>query len=293
MRSRKAKVYTKEQRHFVDKGKIEKYLTCPICQEIFDDPYRITCGHTFCKNCINKWEKKRKEEECPLCREEYIKNFSGKDLIAQAIINDSLVNCIYQGCPWKGKLSELNNHIQTCLFEPGKLPSFMNSINFFKNEKEHKNEKKSEIMANLDDEENDIGNIVSFNYTSSIKERVFAKNPELIGKLFGEKKDEKKENVKIKVNQEKISDREDINSLYNLLSLNIKKEDLNKNKSNKNIFKIDKIDNKNLVEKKQDENKNENEKNLHTSSIMNIFISPTININPNDFLNRKTERDQE
>ena len=28
--------YTKEQRYFVEKEKIEKYLTCPICQDIFD-----------------------------------------------------------------------------------------------------------------------------------------------------------------------------------------------------------------------------------------------------------------
>ena len=46
--------YTKEQRNFVEREKVEKYLTCPICQDIFDDPMRISCGHTFCNSCISQ-----------------------------------------------------------------------------------------------------------------------------------------------------------------------------------------------------------------------------------------------
>ena len=98
--------YKKEQIHFTEKEKLEKYLSCPICQEIFDEPIRITCGHTFCRKCIIQWEKKSHNYQCPLCRDEYDPAYSGKDLLAQNIINDAYVTCIYKGCPWKEKFVE-------------------------------------------------------------------------------------------------------------------------------------------------------------------------------------------
>lgn len=284
MRSKKqknTKKYTKEQRHFVEKEKIEKCLICSICQDIFDDPYRITCGHTFCKKCLNDWEKKSRNELCPLCRNYYVKNFSGKDLIAQSLINESKVTCIYKGCPWKDKLSNLYYHIQNCLFEPGKLPDFMKNENFF--EKDNSN-KKTEKKGNLEESEENIGNICSFNYTSSIKERIFSRNPNLITKIFEEKEEDKikKETEAIKENNEKISENEDVNDLYNLLLLN------NDNKSKKNI-----IENKGKQDDKNKENNNnENQQNLQGSSILNIFINPTITLNKNSFLNKKIERNE-
>lgn len=287
MRSKQIKKYRKDQRFFVEKEKIEKYLTCPICQEIFDEPIRISCAHTFCKNCINQWERKSMDIICPVCREQYIKKFSGKDLIAQSMINDSLVTCIYKGCPWKDKLSNLHHHIQTCLFEPGKLPKFMKEASFFKTEQSQK-QKKKEIKLN--EEEEDIGeNICSFNYTSSIKERIFYRDPNLVEKLFGEKKKEKIEDEKKIEIKEKISDNDEVNELYNCLKFD-------NNKLSDNNYKINVVDN-NEKEKesvKNNENMIENGQNLQGSSIMNIFISPNITFaSPNAFLCKKTDRNEE
>ena len=63
-------------------------LECTICNEIFVDATIITCGHTFCKKCIEDWVKlKGNQSNCPICRSEiimqstnevlegYIKNF--------------------------------------------------------------------------------------------------------------------------------------------------------------------------------------------------------------------------
>jgi len=277
----KSKKIRKDQRHFTEKEKIEKYLTCSICQDIFDNPFRITCGHTFCKNCLNQWERKSHNNLCPLCREYYEKSYSGKDLIAQNIINDAIVTCIYKGCPWKDKLSNLTNHIQTCLFEPGKLPKFMKESNLFTKKKNSvKKEKK-------DDDEDSIGNVCSFNYNSTIKERIFARDPSLVEKLFGQEKAEKKEeDKKAKVNIEKISENEDVNELYNILSFGNQAKDRN--------LKINIIDGKekDRVSDKDKENNENEQNNLQGSSIMNIFISPNITLTTNPFLSRKTERDE-
>ena len=276
--------FKKEQIHFSEKEKLDKYLLCPICQEIFDEPTRITCGHTFCKRCITQWEKKSHNYQCPLCRDYYEPEYTGKDLLAQNMINDAYVTCIYKGCPWKDKFSQLNNHIENCLFNPKKLPQFMKITNWFKEkEKEKDKDNENKINKNEGNEENEENNelsenFCSFNYTSSIKERVFSRNPNLVLKLFEQEKN--KENIqeeKRKQNLEKISDNEEVNEIYNCL---IFEKDEKKEKENK--------------EKEKDkENKNENGQGarIHGSSIMNIFINPNITISPNNFLGNKTERD--
>ena len=274
--------YKKDQIHFLDKEKLEKYLSCPICQEILEEPTRITCGHTFCNKCISQWEKKSHNFQCPLCREYYDPDYSGKDLLAQNMINDANVSCIYKGCPWKDKLVNLNNHIQNCLFNPKKLPKFMKISNWFKdNNKEKENENEQDNKNKTDEEEdNPLANLCSFNYTSSIKERVFSRNPNLVLKLFD--KEGNDENIKEKnilKNIEKISDNDEVNEIYNCLILDEDKENNSKNKEKE--------------KDKEKENKSENEqgKSLQGSSIMNIFISPNITISQNDFLGNKTERD--
>ena len=297
MKSKQIKTYRKEQRHFTNKEKIEKYLTCSICQEIFDEPTRISCGHTFCKTCLEKWEKKSREGLCPLCRTKYIKRYTGKDLIALSIINDAMITCINSGCPWKGKLSDLDNHIQTCFFDPEKLPEFMKEEIDIKNVK---TKKKSKIILD-ESEEEDCNNICSFNYTSSIKERVFNRDPSLVQKVLGEENNEKKDKEKIIKIKEKISDNDDVNELYNCLLFNNDTKIKSENKINNNNLKINIIDNKEKNEEKEKENisekiniENEGHE-LHGSSIMNIFISPNITIthpDPNSFLNKKIDRNE-
>ncbi|KRW98092.1 hypothetical protein PPERSA_03051 [Pseudocohnilembus persalinus] len=48
---------------------IFQLLKCPICLEIFNDPYYVkACSHRFCKTCIEDFVRKDKSKECPLCR---------------------------------------------------------------------------------------------------------------------------------------------------------------------------------------------------------------------------------
>ncbi len=43
-------------------------LSCPVCHEIFKDPVVLSCSHSFCKECIQKFWRTTKTQECPLCR---------------------------------------------------------------------------------------------------------------------------------------------------------------------------------------------------------------------------------
>ena len=43
---------------------------CPICQEYLCENDSITtiCNHTFCRSCLEKWNK----NSCPMCRNKYL-----------------------------------------------------------------------------------------------------------------------------------------------------------------------------------------------------------------------------
>ena len=82
-------------RNFVKNSLISKHLICTICQEVFDDPKRIDCGHTFCSSCILQWASK--STMCPICRQKFSKDGLPRDLIAFNIINDMEVTCSNSG----------------------------------------------------------------------------------------------------------------------------------------------------------------------------------------------------
>ena len=48
------------------KNLLESHLQCSICSEVYAFSVTITCGHTFCHECIEEWKKKKKN--CPICR---------------------------------------------------------------------------------------------------------------------------------------------------------------------------------------------------------------------------------
>ncbi|KAM7003207.1 nuclear factor 7, brain-like [Tautogolabrus adspersus] len=49
-------------------SKLEEYLCCPVCKDIFKDPVILSCSHSFCKDCLQSWWKERENKECPVCR---------------------------------------------------------------------------------------------------------------------------------------------------------------------------------------------------------------------------------
>ncbi|KAM4714667.1 uncharacterized protein FYW61_019600 [Anableps anableps] len=48
---------------------LERHLTCPICMETFIDPVTTSCGHSFCKKCLElSISSCQVDEACPLCK---------------------------------------------------------------------------------------------------------------------------------------------------------------------------------------------------------------------------------
>ncbi|XP_076028191.1 E3 ubiquitin-protein ligase TRIM35-like [Genypterus blacodes] len=43
-------------------------LSCSVCCEIFQEPVVLSCTHSFCKGCLQKWWRENELHNCPLCK---------------------------------------------------------------------------------------------------------------------------------------------------------------------------------------------------------------------------------
>ena len=82
-------------------------LVCPICQEILSDPLITSCGHLFCRRCLE--EHGRDLKDCPVCRQTYT---SMSDQFHARRIGGLKVKCprASQGCRWSGELKDAKGH---------------------------------------------------------------------------------------------------------------------------------------------------------------------------------------
>ncbi len=43
-------------------------FSCPACHQIFKNPVVLSCSHIVCKECLQKFWRTKKTQECPICR---------------------------------------------------------------------------------------------------------------------------------------------------------------------------------------------------------------------------------
>ncbi|XP_067237261.1 nuclear factor 7, ovary-like [Chanodichthys erythropterus] len=43
-------------------------FSCPVCRDIFRDPVVLSCSHSFCKQCLQRFWRTKETQECPVCR---------------------------------------------------------------------------------------------------------------------------------------------------------------------------------------------------------------------------------
>lgn len=52
---------------------LQEELTCPVCLDLYRNPFLLPCGHNFCKNCLDhlKLQAERGRFRCPECRDSH------------------------------------------------------------------------------------------------------------------------------------------------------------------------------------------------------------------------------
>ncbi|XP_073727676.1 E3 ubiquitin-protein ligase TRIM39-like isoform X1 [Misgurnus anguillicaudatus] len=46
----------------------EEDLSCPVCCDIFTNPVVLSCSHSICKDCIQRFWESKGSKDCPVCR---------------------------------------------------------------------------------------------------------------------------------------------------------------------------------------------------------------------------------
>ncbi|KAF6024650.1 TRAF7 [Bugula neritina] len=115
-----------EEEIYVFVEPLNRRLCCPVCSQVFKDPVITTCGHTFCKVCVQK----SVNEVCPIDMKpsKYIVD----NIALSEQIGELVVRCKYgckkstshpgeyvadeSGCPVTLKISERYSHEKHCDF---------------------------------------------------------------------------------------------------------------------------------------------------------------------------------
>nr|XP_055037213.1 E3 ubiquitin-protein ligase TRIM39-like isoform X2 [Misgurnus anguillicaudatus] len=52
----------------------EEDFSCPVCCEIFTNPVVLSCSHSICKDCIERFWESKGFQECPVCRKRSLRD---------------------------------------------------------------------------------------------------------------------------------------------------------------------------------------------------------------------------
>lgn len=115
----------------------EKY-DCPICLLVLRDPLQTTCGHRFCKNCINKWLKES-DQRCPIDNMPITESQLFPDNFAKREILGLSVKCpnSKEGCQVIETLKNIQRHLDECQYVPIPCPNRCSHILLRRDIQEH------------------------------------------------------------------------------------------------------------------------------------------------------------
>ncbi|XP_036000019.1 nuclear factor 7, brain-like [Fundulus heteroclitus] len=67
-----------------ERALFKSFLSCHVCSETFRDPVSLSCNHSFCSSCLQKFWEQAGNKNCPICKRSSKKNpsinFSLKEL---------------------------------------------------------------------------------------------------------------------------------------------------------------------------------------------------------------------
>lgn len=101
----------------------EARFECPICLAWLRDPVLTSCGHRFCRNCIQEWLEK--ETACPVDnmklnkdKDVFPDNFTRREISQQRTKCPNIV----RGCLVELSPLDVESHLLVCEFRPPELP---------------------------------------------------------------------------------------------------------------------------------------------------------------------------
>ncbi|KAK9388535.1 hypothetical protein V1515DRAFT_597193 [Lipomyces mesembrius] len=108
--------------HYV--GDVSQSMLCPICYCVFVEPYSTTCGHTFCRTCIQDALDKS-SSVCPVDRASLrVADVRPSPIVLYSLIDELRVYCRNKkkGCTAILARASIHNHANDCAYAQVKCP---------------------------------------------------------------------------------------------------------------------------------------------------------------------------
>ncbi|XP_068710891.1 TNF receptor-associated factor 3-like [Montipora foliosa] len=95
----------------------DERLRCPICKTVFNEPWQTSCGHRFCKLCLESLLS-QKNLQCPVDGTRISKDESFRDKCCEREILDLQCRCHYKdrNCDRKGEFRNFKAHETSCQY---------------------------------------------------------------------------------------------------------------------------------------------------------------------------------
>ncbi|XP_074632134.1 TNF receptor-associated factor 3-like [Acropora palmata] len=95
----------------------DERLICPICKTVFKEPWQTSCGHRFCKLCLESLLRET-SMRCPVDGHQISQDESFRDKCCEREILDLRCRCQYHGknCNWMGEFRNFEAHEASCQY---------------------------------------------------------------------------------------------------------------------------------------------------------------------------------
>ncbi|KAL7859089.1 hypothetical protein SRHO_G00142360 [Serrasalmus rhombeus] len=87
----------------------EEDFSCPVCCDIFRDPVVLSCSHSVCKTCLQKFWETKGSRECPVCRRRSSKDPPPCNLVLKNLCESFLESRSQRSSPGSKGLCVLHN----------------------------------------------------------------------------------------------------------------------------------------------------------------------------------------
>ena len=96
--------------------KLTKAHICCICSRALLMPVQTTCGHRFCKSCLDPILSSDNPVKCPEDDKQILKTFSDICCENEMLLLEVYCNNKINGCEWSSSLKELSDHLAVCQY---------------------------------------------------------------------------------------------------------------------------------------------------------------------------------
>ena len=125
---------------------------CMCCYSIPRSPFQVSCGHDVCRSCLFDIVLKSENPSCFQCHALLNKTNCQPNHQLNLQLNLLTLRCcpFTSTCEWRGKVDELGSHFRDCAGISGVFRSWMQSIQTFLGDLEHRSGKLDSRMDELE-----------------------------------------------------------------------------------------------------------------------------------------------